>query len=63
MFILLVVILVAGLGAMLASRFMWWATGQSPVRMIAAGLLLTVIVFATVIVVAWLVTRSLYGAP
>jgi hypothetical protein len=61
MLILLVVVLVAGLGAVLASWFMWWATQRSAVWMIAAGMLLTVLVFACVVVVAWLVTRSLYG--
>jgi len=61
MLILFLVVLVASAGAILASWFMWRAAQQSAVWMIAAGILLTVLGFACVVVVAWLVTRTLYG--
>jgi hypothetical protein len=57
----LLVVVAAGVGAVLASWFMWWASRRSALWTMAAGLLLTVMVFAIAVIVAWLVTRALYG--
>ena len=62
MLVLLLVILVAGGGAMAASWFMVWATRRSPLFMIAAGMLLTILVFAVVVAVGWLVAYVMLGS-
>ena len=57
----ILIIATAGLCAVLASRFMWWATKRSALWAMAAGALLVAAVFAGAIVIAWLYTRAAYG--
>jgi hypothetical protein len=58
---LLLVAVLAGACAMLASRFMWWATKRSTVWAMAAGVLLAVIVVGGAVAIAWAITRATYG--
>jgi hypothetical protein len=57
----IVVIAAAGVCALLASCFMWWATKRSAVWAMAAGALLVFAVFAGATVIAWLYTRAAFG--
>ena len=57
----ILIIATAGLCALLASRFMWWATKRSAIWAMCAGVLLVVLVFAGAIIIAWLYTRAAYG--
>jgi hypothetical protein len=55
------VIIAAAVCALLASRFMWWATSRSPVWAMAAGVLLLFGIIAGAIILAWLFTTAEYG--
>jgi hypothetical protein len=57
----ILIIATAGLCALLASRFMWWATKRSAIWAMCAGALLVIAVFAGAIVIAWLYTRAAFG--
>jgi hypothetical protein len=57
----LLVIVAAGVCALLASRFMWWATSRSPMWAMAAGVLLLFAILAGAIIIAWLFTIAEYG--
>ena len=47
--------------AILASRLMWWATKRSAVWAMAGGSLLAFLALAGAIVIAWFMTRAVYG--
>jgi hypothetical protein len=47
--------------AILASRFMWWATKRSAVWAMAGGSLLAFLALAGAIAIAWFMTRAVYG--
>jgi hypothetical protein len=47
--------------AILASRFMWWATTRSAVWAMVAGSLLALIALGGAIVIAWFITRAAFG--
>ena len=55
------VIVAAGVCALLASRFMWWATKRSAVWAMVAGSLLVLAAFAGALIIAWLFTRAAFG--
>jgi hypothetical protein len=55
------VIVAAGVCALVASRFMWWATSRSPMWAMAAGVLLLFAILAGAIIIAWLFTAAEYG--
>ena len=57
----LLVVVAAGVCALLASRFMWWATSRSPMWAMAAGILLLFAILAGAIIIAWLFTIGEYG--
>jgi hypothetical protein len=57
----ILVVAAAGVCALLASCFMWWATKRSALWAMGAGVLLLVVVIAGAIVIAWLYTRAAYG--
>ena len=57
----LLVIVAAGVCALLASRFMWWATSRSPMWAMAAGVLLLFAILAGAIIIAWLFTITEHG--
>ena len=61
MLTVILAIAAAGVCAILASCFMWWATKRSAIWAMAAGALLVVVIFAGAVVIAWLMTRSAYG--
>ena len=57
----ILIIATAGLCALLASRFMWWATKRSAIWAMCAGGLLLIAVFVGAIIIAWLYTRAAFG--
>jgi hypothetical protein len=57
----LLVVIAAGVCAILASRFMWWATSRSPLWAMAAGVLLLFAIIAGAVVIAWWFTIAEYG--
>jgi len=54
------VVVAAGVGAILASRFLWWATSRSPVWAMAAGVLLLFGIVGGAILIAWLLTNAAF---
>jgi hypothetical protein len=44
------------------SRAIWWATRRNAFWAMAAGVLVTLAMFALAILIAWLITRGTYGA-
>jgi hypothetical protein len=57
-----VIIAIAALaGAVLASRFMWWATKRSAVWAMAAGSLLAFVALAGALIIAWFLTRAAFS--
>jgi hypothetical protein len=61
MLVTIVVIAAAGLGAVLASRFMWWATSRSPMWAMAAGALLLAAICVLSVILVWWSTRAMFG--
>lgn len=61
MLVAVVIIAAAGVGAVLASCFMWWATKRSAIWAMFAGALLAVAVFAATAVGLWLYSRAYFG--
>ena len=57
----ILIVAAAGVGALLASSFMWWATKRSALWAMAAGVLLLVVILAGAVVIAWLYTRAAFG--
>ena len=55
------VIVAAGVCALLASRFMWWATKRSAVWAMVAGSLLVLATVPGALIIAWLFTRAAFG--
>jgi len=51
----------AGLCAVLASGFMWWATRRSPMWAMLAGALLLAVVCTVAVIVVWWSTRAMFG--
>jgi hypothetical protein len=43
------------------SRFMWWACGRSPAWAMTAGAILAVLALGGAVMIAWLMTRAMYG--
>jgi hypothetical protein len=57
----ILVIAVAGLAAVAASCFMWWATKRSAAWAMAAGSLMALIALVGAVLIAWALTRAAYG--
>ena len=57
----ILIVAAVGLATVLASWFMWWATKRSGAWSMAAGIALAVIVIASALLIAWLLTRAVYG--
>jgi len=55
------IVIAAGLVTAAASRFMWWACRRSALWSMAAGVILAVMALGGAVVVAWLMTRAMYG--
>ena len=55
-------VIVAGVAALAASRFIWWATRRNAFWAMAAGVLATLAIFGMAIAIAWLIARATYGA-
>jgi hypothetical protein len=58
----IIILAAAGASAVLASMFMWWATKRSAIWAMAAGALGAFIVLAGAVVVAWFMTRAVFGS-
>jgi hypothetical protein len=56
------VVIVAGVCALAASRFMWWATSRSTAWAMAAGVLAAFAALAGAVVIAWLMKRAFLGS-
>jgi hypothetical protein len=57
----MLVIVAASVGAILASRFMWWATNRSPLWAMAGGALLALVALLGALGIAWLFAYAAYG--
>jgi hypothetical protein len=51
----------AGLAAVAASWFMWWATKRSAAWAMAAGSLMALIALLGAVLIAWVLTRATFG--
>jgi hypothetical protein len=61
MLVAILIIAAAGVGAVLASRFMWWATSRSPRWAMAAGALLLAAICVVGVILVWWSTRAMVG--
>jgi hypothetical protein len=61
MLVAVLIIAAAAVGAVLASRFMWWATSRSPMWAMAAGALLLAAICIAGVFLVWWSTSAMSG--
>jgi tetrahydromethanopterin S-methyltransferase subunit D len=58
-------VLIAGAGAVTTaiavSWFIWWATRRNAFWAMAAGVLVTLLMFGVALLIGWLIARATYG--